>query len=151
MVKLAELQDIEKYTPDHKIDANDANTASWQIEATRIIKSWLSGTFTAVELHSWQDPDSTPPIIRSIAGELIAAYFYRALYSEDETTIPLYAQTLYNEAIAMLQQIKDGTLQVLDEDDNPIGDVTTTNMGTGDFYPDSTAPGPYFKMNDSWA
>jgi hypothetical protein len=147
---LAKLEDIQKFLPDHKIEVNTANTAQWQIEATRIIKAKLAGTFTAVTLHGWVDPDSTPPIIRSIAGELVAAYFYRALYSEDETLVPIYAQTLYNEAIQMLNDIRDGVLQVLDEDDNPIEDVTTTNMGTGDFYPDNTAPGPYFKMSDVW-
>lgn len=147
---LATLSDIQKHMPDHKVEANVANTAQWQIEAARIVKAKLSGTLTAVVLHSWIDPDSTPPIIRSIAAELIAAYLYRALYSEDETIVPMYAQTLYNEAIQMLNDIREGVLIVLDEDDVPISDVTTTNMGTGDFYPDNTAPGPFFKVEDVW-
>jgi hypothetical protein len=147
---LARLQDIQKFLPEHKVEVNDANTAQWQIEATRIVKAKLSGTFTAATLHGWDNPDDTPPIIRSIAGELVAAYFYRALYSEDETVVPIYAQTLYNEAIQMLNDIRDGVLVVLDDNDNPIADVTTTNMGTGDFYPDATAPGPYFNVDDPW-
>jgi hypothetical protein len=147
---LAKLEDIQKFMPDHKVEVNNANTAQWQIEATRIIKSKLSGTFTALVLHSWASPDSTPSIIRSIAGELVAAYLYRALYSEDETAVPAYAQTLYNEAIALLNEIRDGVTIVLDDNDVPIGDVTTTTMGTGDFYPDDSAPGPYFRMSDAW-
>ncbi len=147
---LATLNDIQKFLPEHKVEANVANTAQWQIEATRIVKAKLSGTFTAVTLHSWDTPEDTPPIISSIAGELVAAYLYRALYSEDETVVPIYAQTLYNEAIQMLNDIRDGFLVVLDENDVPIEGVTTTSMGTGDFYPDNTAPGPYFKMGDQW-
>lgn len=137
--------------PGHKIEVNTANTAQWQIEATRIVKAKLSGTFPAVILHGWDTPEDTPPIIRSIAGELVAAYLYRALYSEDETVIPEYAQTLYNEAIQMLNDIRDGVLIVLDDNDVPITDVVTTTMGTGDFWPnDSTVPGPAFKMGDQW-
>jgi len=148
---LATLDDIQKFLPDHKVEANSSNTAQWQIEATRIVKAKLTGTFTAVVLHGWDNPTDTPPIIRSIAGELVAAYLYRALYSEDITDIPAYAQTLYNEAIQMLNDIREGTLIVLDTNDVPVGEVTTTTMGAGDFWPnDSTVPGPAFKMGDAW-
>lgn len=148
MAKLASLEDIGKFLSGHKVEASDANTSSWQIEAARIIKSMLSGTFTVLELHAWQTPETTPPIIRSIAGELCAAYLYRELYAEDETAIPEYAQQLYNEAIGMLQQIRDGLIVVLDDEDVPIADVTTTSMGPGDFWPNDTTDGPYFKMAD---
>jgi hypothetical protein len=148
---LADLPDISKWLSDHKVDADDSNTANFQVEASRIVKSKLSGVFTPVILHGWDSPANTPGIIRSIAGELIAAYLYRELYAEDVTDVPQYAQTLYNEAIALLQQIQDGLLVVLDDNDVPIATtLSSANLTTG-FWPNDSTPGPYFKMDDIFA
>jgi hypothetical protein len=118
--QLASLQDINKWLTDHKIEATDSNTAQFQLTATRLIKSALSGVFLATTLFSWQTPDSTPGQIREIAGELVAAYLYRELYAEDEPGVPEYAQTLYNEATALLNQIRTGSLVVLNDNDAPL-------------------------------
>jgi len=142
---LAELSDIRTHLAEDKLTVNEANTATFQIEAARIIKSYLSGVFQATTLVTWATPDTTPPIIRSIAGELIAAFLYRKRYSEDDTHVPEYAQTLYNEAITMLNEIRTGQMAVLDEDGNPIG-TNQLNMDVTDFYPNNDAPGPFFGM-----
>jgi hypothetical protein len=142
---LADLQDIRAHLAEDKLVVDAANTGQFQVEVTRIIKSYLSGVFQATTLASWVDPDTTPEIIRAIAGELIAAFLYRKRYAEDDTHVPEFAQTLYNEAIGMLREIRDGTLIVLDEDDNPI-EENQLNMDANDFYPNDSAPGPFFGM-----
>jgi hypothetical protein len=147
---LADLDDIKRWLPDDKLLVTDGSTSSFQVEAYRIVKSQLAGVFTPVTLNEWADPSSTPGIIRSVAGRLIAAYVYREAYSEDIPDIPEYAQALYDEAILLLTQIRTGTLTVVDEDDNPIGD-NILDISASDFYPNNSAPGPYFSMEQEFA
>lgn len=142
---LAALSDIRTHLAEDKLTVTDANTQTFQIEAARIVKSYLSGVFQATTLASWADPDSTPEIIRTIAGELIAAFLYRKRYSEDDTHVPEYAQTLYNEAINMLNEIRTGLMVVIGPDGEPIED-NQLDMSSEDFYPNDTAPGPFFGM-----
>jgi hypothetical protein len=148
--KLASLQDINKWLTDHKVEATDSNTSQFQLTATRLIKSALSGVFFPTTLFSWQSPDTTPGQIREIAGELVAAYLYRELYAEDEPGVPEYAQVLYNEATALLNQVRGGSLVVLDENDNPI-EENGLQMQQTDFWPNDTTAGPYFSMSDTFS
>lgn len=147
---LATLDDVRKWIAGDKLEVDDVNVQGFQIEATRIIKSSLSGVFQPTTLHSWDTPETTPAIIRSIAGELIAAYLYRDVYSEDTPDVPEYAQTLYNEAISMLRDIRTGSLIVVDTNDVPI-EENQLDMDSLDFYPNDSAPGPYFTMDKAWS
>lgn len=147
---LADLDDIKRWLPDDKLPATDGSTATFQVEAYRIVKSQLAGVFTPVTLSSWADPATTPGIIRSIAGRLIAAYMYREAYSEDVTDVPEYAQLLYDEAIDLMVQIRAGTLTVVDENSEPIAS-NLLDMSSEDFYPNDDAPGPYFSMSQEFA
>jgi hypothetical protein len=147
---LADLDDVKRWLPDDKLLVTDGSTSSFQVEAYRIVKSQLAGVFTPVELQSWANPDSTPDIIRSAAGRLIAAYVYREAYSEDVPDIPEYAQTLYNEAIALLQGVRSGQITVVDSTDNPI-ETNMLDMSSDDFWPNNSAPGPYFTVEQEFA
>ena len=142
---LASLTEIKTWLPDDKLPVTDGTTGNFQIEVYRLVKSQLSGVFTPTVLSSWDAPDTTPEIIRGIAGRLIAAYVYREAYSEDIAEVPQYAQTLYNEAMAMLVGVRSGTLAVLDDDGNPVS-ANALDMTQDDFYPNNTAPGPFFSM-----
>lgn len=143
---LASLDDVRKWIADDKLSVDDVNSTGFEIEATRIIKSSLSGVFSATTLHGWDEPENTPSIIRSIAGEIIAAFMYRQAYSEDDTVVPEYAQTLYNEAMCLLKEIRSGTLVVLGVDDEPIEDNVLA-ASRDDFYPNDDTAGPYFTMD----
>ena len=146
---LASTADIEAWLESNKVRVTDSNTAKYQIEANRIIKSSLSGVFTPTILFGWSSPENTPGLIRSIASELIAAYLYRELYSEDVPDVPEYAKALYDEAIAKLTAIREGTMIVLDENDEPIGENLLSGSAL-DFWPNDTTEGPYFKMADKF-
>jgi hypothetical protein len=146
---LASIQDINTWLPDDKLEATGPNTDKFQIEAWRLIRGQLASSFLPTTLASWTGPTTTPDQIRSIAGKLIAAYLYKKVYSEDSVEIPAYAQDLYNEAIADLIAIRMGSITVLDADDNPIED-NLQGLGTADFYPNSSANGPYFTMDQTF-
>lgn len=142
---LASLQDINTWLPDDKAKAGDADDDDLQIDTARVIKGNLAGVFQPVTLSSWNSPANTPELIRSIAGRMIAARWYAKLYSEDDTALSDYAQSLYLEAVGMLSDIRDGSLVVLDENGNPIG-TNELALSSDWFWPNDTAPGPFFTM-----
>lgn len=139
---LSSIEDVRRWLAEDKLQVDEASTQSFQIEAERLIKATLSGVFSATTLASWTDPETTPPLISSIAGKLIAAYIYREAYSEDESTVPPYAQALYQEAVNDLLNIRKGTLTVLDVNDEVITNLDQPT--TADFWPNDTTAGPLF-------
>jgi|SRR5215831_14961791 len=148
---LASNEDVQAWLPVDKFPVTTGNSDKAQVEAQRLIKAFLANVFTPVTLSGWDVPANTPPIIRSIAGRLVAAYLYRESYSEDSTTVPEYAQTLYNEAIEMLGQIRAGTLIVTDASGNPLADELSIAFSAEDFWPNNTTQPPFFAVGDVWA
>ena len=145
----ASLTDIQAWLQSDKITVDDANSGKQNLEATRIIKGQLVGFFEPLVMESWVDPESTPEIIRGIAGRLTAALMHAVIYSEEsDREISAYSQWLYSEAMAMLAQIEAGTLVVVDEDGIPID---TTGSGLLSFFPDDTAPAPSFTVEQFFA
>ena len=141
---LASLSDIDVWL-DKKVTMTDADDDDFQVEAQRIIKATLAGVFTPTTLYAWDSPSNTPDLIRGIAGRLIAAYWYKERYSEDDTSIPPYAQSLYDEAIKMLVDIRSGVLTVLGDDGQPIAESGLEPSETW-FWPNNETPGPVFTM-----
>ena len=143
---LASLEDINTHLPDDKALMGDADDDAFQIDTARIIKGNLAGVFQPTTLAAWISPDSTPELIRGIAGRMIAARWYAKLYSEDDTRTSEYAQSLYMDAVGMLNDIRGGTLVVLDADDNPI-ENNQLILSNAVFWPNDTTAGPYFTMD----
>lgn len=147
---LASLEDINTHLPEDKAEMLDADQSIFQIDVSRYIKGLLSGVFTPVVLFGWDSPAHTPEIIRGIAGRLIAAKWYAKLYSEDATSVPEYAQLLYNEARDMLMGVRNGELAVLDANSVVIA-VTGLRLSSDDFWPNDTTGEPKFSMGKVWA
>lgn len=153
---LASVDDINTHLPTDKLDAGATTPASveddinlYEIDAARFIRSMLSGTFTAVQLATWVSPAATPELIRSVAGRLIAAKYYSVRYAEDSDTSN-YAQQLYNQAVNIIMDIRNGSQVVVDITDTPI-DVIGAGFTADDFYPNDSAPGPVFTMAKDFA
>lgn len=142
----ASKTDIQAWLQNDKITVDDANSAKPNIEATRTVKGQLAGIFSPVTISSWATPATTPDIIRGIAGRLAAAYMYRSIYSEEDTSIPEYAQELYNEAISMLQEIRLGSIIVTDATEEPVDTTGSTLLG---FWPNDDSP--VFTMDQEFA
>lgn len=141
----ASNDDVQTFLGDDKLTVTDGNSTTEQVEAQRLIVSQLSGVFLSSILVGWTSPSTTPGIIRSIAGRIVAAYLYRNAFINESVTSPEYGQFIYNEAIAMLRQIRLGALIVVDSDDNPIA-ISGLDMTSGDFWPNNTTDGPVFTM-----
>lgn len=139
---LASLDDINTHLPIDKLEATDGNEEidRHQVDVERVIKGYLTSTYSAAVLAAWADPSSTPDFIRSIAGRLIAAFYYGRRYSED---LPdwdrTYPQRLYNEAMAMLLQVQTGDVIVVP------GTTPETQFSSDFFYPTKDTE-PVFTM-----
>lgn len=138
------MDDINVHLPQDKLPANESDVELFQIDAHRVISGMLSNVFPPAELASWADPSDTPEYIRGIAGRLIAAKFYAVRYSEDSADeVPAYAQTLYDQAIAMLGMVISGDTVLPEVDPAISGGERFTNL---DFWPNDSAPGPIFSV-----
>lgn len=145
---LVSLDDINVFLPSDKLEALDADDDSSVLDAERIIKGKLSGTFSPTVLASWSTPAATPETIRAIAGRLVAALYYARSFSEESTQAPQYSQNLYNEALSMLDCIVDGSIvlvEVSTEDQPSVGNLTSD-----DFLPNNDSPAPKFTMEQVW-
>lgn len=117
--------DVQIHLPVDKLKVEEIpdDKAKAYEDAERIVKGYLSGVFTPVTLAGWDTPENTPPQIRAVAGRFAAALIYRVRYSESSLDDPTYAQNKYNEAMAMLQGIIDGSI-VLEGVDEPALEFT---------------------------
>ena len=139
---LASRDDINTHLPQDKLHVQDANEQvdKHQIDVDRVIKGYLSSTYSPATLAAWAEPVDTPGFIRSIAGRLVAAWHYARMYSED---IPdwdrTYPQRLYNEAMKMLEEVRSGVV------DLDLPEEAGTQFGSSFFYPTKETE-PVFTM-----
>lgn len=149
---LASNDDVQTFLGNDKFTVDDGNSGKEQVEAYRLITSQLSDVFTTTIIAAWVTPVTTPGIIRSIAGRIVAAYLYRNAFINEavEVSDAEYGQLLYNEAIKMLAAIRSGMLVVVDAGNNPIA-VSGLDMTMDDFYPNANTPGPVFTMGQTFS
>lgn len=119
-------------------------------EAARVIRAYLFAShIPATVIDTWVDPATTPEIIRSIAGRMIASQVFGRAYSGNAEETSPYATQLYGEAMAMLNGIITGTLTITE-----IGDIAATGHISEDyFYPNDSADvldAPKFRMRDAF-
>lgn len=109
---MASLDDVNANLDGEVIEATADNTRLIQVSVARVIRGFLSRVIDAVTLAGWASPDTTPEIIREVAGKLIASQLYYNATAKSSTELPTthYSQILYNEAIAMLNQILEGDI-----------------------------------------
>lgn len=144
----ATVDDINAHLPENKAAISDADDDLLQVEAWRLIRAKLSTTFATTTLNTWADPDSTPDIIRTVAGMVIAAKWYAELYAEDSDADATFANNLYLQAMDLLNQIAAGLIVITDDTGEPL--VDTSSLSSDDFYPNDTVP-PVFTMGKEFA
>ena len=146
---LASLDDINAHLPQDRIKMSDGEDDAYQTDAERIVKGYLAGVYLPATLAAWNEPATTPGLIRAIAGRLIAAFYYKQRLSGSTATVPEYAQSKYDEAIAYLNRIKSGDM-VLPEVPEEMD--TGRRLTSEDFFPNDTATvGPVFTMDKEFA
>src|SRR5687768_4214396 len=110
---LATLDEVNVHLPSDIIQLTNAEDDQLQLDAERIIKGYLAGTFAPLTLAGWSDPTSTPEVIRGIAGRFIAAFYYKLRFAASDPRVPKYAQDKYDEAWLLLNQVKTGELTLV--------------------------------------
>lgn len=115
---LASIDDINANLPADTdmpvVVADDNNTELIQISVARIVRGYMSRIVDNSVLLSWSTPESTPGIITEIAAKLIASQLY---YNRTSQASPImddhnYAQHLYDQAIALMQQVITGDILI---------------------------------------
>lgn len=133
---LASLDDINAELPatgsNTTVVADDDNTSLLQISIARVVRGYLSRVIDTATLVLWASPETTPELVRTIAGKLIAAQLFFNETAKSSLTIEdnSFAQKRYDEAIALLNDIISGEIILEDIVINPVEDLTTL-----DFFP----------------
>lgn len=144
----ASLDDINAHLPEHKSKIEDADDDLLQVEAYRLIRAKLSSTFATATLNEWVSPATTPGIIRTVAGMVIAAKWYAELYAEDSDTDATYANNLYAQAMGLIEEIRAGLIVITDPAGDPL--VDTAFLSSDDYFPNDSVP-PKFTMDKEFA
>jgi hypothetical protein len=144
---LANASDANMFLDSDTLSVTDQNDQKEQQEAANMITGYLYGRVPVAAINAWTaNLGAVPPIIRGIAGRLVAAFRYRAKYSESENEVSPYASKLYNEAIAMLNAIVRGDL-IIPELVDAGQDVSDVHITEAYFYPnDSSGLDPIFNV-----
>ena len=136
---LASVEDINANLPSEDFDGSGAvvqasaeNTALLQISVARVIRGYLSGAIDSPTLMGWSDPDLTPDPVREAAAKMIAAQLFFNRVARTTATIEARhrAQILYDEAMAILNGILEGTIVIVD-----VPGIVTDSMSLLDFHP----------------
>lgn len=144
---LASLSDINAHLPSN-VQIDNSVDDSLQVDALRLIRGQLVTIFTPAVLVSWDKPDDTPELIRSIAGRLIASKYYARLVSgETGDAEPPYSISLYQQAVGILADIRAGIQIVVDSDGNPLPQDTIGSDPVGDVFPNNVSGSPVFTMS----
>jgi hypothetical protein len=144
----ASLTDVNVHLPIDKAHAQDAQIVDLNLDAQRLIRARLVNNYDQIVLDLWTSPTATPELIREIAGKLIAAKFYAKLIAEDDPTGSAFAQELYNEAIASLNDLRDGNITLLDTSGNIIAN---SDFSPTSFWPNNSTQAPSFAVAEVWA
>ena len=142
---LVDDADVQVHLPYDKlkIETIPDDLAKCKLDAERVVRGALSDVVEAAVLASWAEPEDTPEIIRAITGRLCAAQIYRVRYSENNLNDPQYAQTLYDQAMAMLLEIENGDILLPDV-------VLDTDFDNTWFEPNNNSDPPKFTMADRY-
>jgi hypothetical protein len=130
---LASLDDINAHLDGTVVEADAQNSALPQVSVNRVVKAYLSRVIPNQTMATWTTPENTPTTVREAASFLIASTVYFNATSKSTTLIEQrhYAQWLYDQGIALLNGIVDGSI-VLD-DTVPVTPIES--LTTLDYFP----------------
>ena len=106
-------------------------------DAEMMIRAYLTNRVPAAVMATWTDATHTPELVRQIAGRFVAAICYRRAISGNDSAVDPYAAGLYNEAMAMLQGIIAGTINIPEVPPGTLLD--TRHLAQGMYYPNNNA------------
>jgi hypothetical protein len=145
----AETTDVNRWLDGDVLQVTSGDYVSEEDSAERIIRGYLTGKVDGATMNGWTTPSSTPEMIREIAGQLVAAFRYRKMYSEDSGAVDTsYGQLLYNEAMMKLNSVVQGDVDLVGVDPTLV--TAEHELTQGNFYPDDTTQGTTQDRRFSW-
>lgn len=115
----------------------------YQVDAESIIRGYLASVIDPTTLSQWTSPDTTPMMIRGIAGRFIAAGWYGNKTGQNSQETPNWATNKYREAMSLLMDIVRGVV------DLNLTTETANDFTSDDFYPnDASGVESIFKLSD---
>lgn len=134
--------DVQSHLPKDKLKVEEIpdDRAQIYLDSERIVRGYLAGVVDSAVMALWLTPDATPQIIRTVTGMFAAAEIYRIRFSESSLNDPGFAQRLYNDAMAMLNDIIAGNLIIVEV-------PGTTAFDNTYFWPNDTTDDPKFTMS----
>lgn len=116
------------------VTADDENTNLIQIGVARIVRGNLVRGIDQATVLSWKTPETTPELIREASAKLIAAQLYYNKIAAQSSTVEenSRSQLLYNEGMAIINGILNGSLAIADMD---VSLIDEGSMSTNNFWP----------------
>jgi len=136
-VSLATFEDANVHLDGKKIVIQTEHEAEpYARSADRIVRGALFDLYPDV-VNLWEAPsiadptptDPTPGLVREIAALYMAHFKYASVYSEESQDPNSYAARLLSRAEKLVEQLKDGTLELADS-------PTLVEIGQPQFFPD---------------
>ena len=84
------------------------------------------------DVTAWVDSATTPTLVRKLIAGLVAAWLYARQYSEDGEQPSWYADSIEKRVMNLLQQLADGTLDLVGVDKPADG---SAGIDAPSFYP----------------
>lgn len=130
---LIDVDDVQPWLEVSKLRLDSSDELLEEPYQSEVVRSRLASC--DIDVTAWIDAATTPSLVKSIIGMLVAAQKYNTFYSEtDEGAGNPYANKLEERAMMLLEGICAGTIDLLDITDDP----ATSGFGSVIFYPDDT-------------
>ena len=130
---LIDVDDVQPWLEVSKLRLDSGDELLEEPFQSELVRSRLASC--GMDVTTWIDGDTTPDLVKSIIGMLVAAQRYNTYYSEtDEGAGNPYANKLEERAKMLLEGICAGTIDLLDITDDP----ASSGFGSVLFYPDDT-------------
>lgn len=120
--------DIQQWLESSKFPINEVD-AELEASARELVFSTVSQVY---DIATWADTATTPQLIRDAIGMIVASWIYDRSFSEDFPDGTGWATKLYDRAMALVNGIVTGDID--------IGEVSTVPVGESSplFYPTDT-------------
>ncbi|MHA2047125.1 MAG: hypothetical protein ACW99G_20225 [Candidatus Thorarchaeota archaeon] len=129
---LIDVDDVQPWLEPTKLRLDHDDPLTEEPFQSEFVKSRLASC--DIDVTTWLDAATTPTLIKSIIGMLVAAQRYNTYYSETEDAGNAYANKLEERASMLLEGVCSGSIDLLDITDDP----ATTGFGSPLFYPDDS-------------
>lgn len=110
MEDVIQVEDVQQW-----LEGSKLSIAAVEPTLANTVRQFVLGQLIdAYDVSTWIDKDSTPSLVRSIMGGLLAAWTYNKQYAEDVAGANDYGNALESLVMSLLGDIAGGSIDLLD-------------------------------------